>query len=201
MCHGCSFLYGFRYHLHSLVALGVYILSIQNIISSLIDQSGIGAGTDRVWKKQYILFLFPRTESRSGTRLIRERALFVIVFLSFFYFLSFHHLYYSTPYFTLLLYSGRSRCMLQLHPRAYGSQLGIRAHLRIPTWKVFKTMTRNAISQDSSLTTMSAISERQLQSSSRTWNTDRLGARLGVDVASAATAGALTCPVITVIDR
>ena len=62
-------------------------------------------------------------------------------------------------------------------------------------------MTRNAIPQDSSLTTMSAISERPLHSSAKTWNTDRLGARLGVDVASAATAGALTCPVITVIDR
>ncbi|RAK95449.1 cystathionine beta-lyase STR3 [Aspergillus ibericus CBS 121593] len=46
--------------------------------------------------------------------------------------------------------------------------------------------------------TMSTISE---QSISTDWNTNRLGARLGVDVASAATAGALTCPVITVIDR
>ncbi|EAW13402.1 uncharacterized protein ACLA_054490 [Aspergillus clavatus NRRL 1] len=33
------------------------------------------------------------------------------------------------------------------------------------------------------------------------WNTKQLGLRLGVDVASAAAAGALTCPVITVIDR
>ncbi|PWY75550.1 hypothetical protein BO70DRAFT_388782 [Aspergillus heteromorphus CBS 117.55] len=44
---------------------------------------------------------------------------------------------------------------------------------------------------------MSAISERTVSD----WNTSRLGTRLGVDVASAATAGALTCPVITVIDR
>jgi hypothetical protein len=33
------------------------------------------------------------------------------------------------------------------------------------------------------------------------WNTKDLGKRLGVDVASAATAGALTCPLITIIDR
>ncbi|KAJ5579999.1 uncharacterized protein N7459_005984 [Penicillium hispanicum] len=34
-----------------------------------------------------------------------------------------------------------------------------------------------------------------------TWNTKDLSLRLGVDVASAATAGALTCPLITIIDR
>ncbi|RMJ28680.1 hypothetical protein PHISP_00429 [Aspergillus sp. HF37] len=33
------------------------------------------------------------------------------------------------------------------------------------------------------------------------WNTRRLAPRLGVDVASAVTAGALTCPLITIIDR
>ncbi|KAJ5222689.1 uncharacterized protein N7469_008929 [Penicillium citrinum] len=33
------------------------------------------------------------------------------------------------------------------------------------------------------------------------WNTKDLWKRLGVDVASAATAGALTCPLITIIDR
>ncbi|KAL4976594.1 hypothetical protein BDW66DRAFT_51207 [Aspergillus desertorum] len=37
--------------------------------------------------------------------------------------------------------------------------------------------------------------------STKPWNTTRLGARFGVDIVSAATAGALTCPVITVIDR
>lgn len=35
----------------------------------------------------------------------------------------------------------------------------------------------------------------------RPWNTKDLGKRLGVDLASAATAGALTCPLITIIDR
>lgn len=35
----------------------------------------------------------------------------------------------------------------------------------------------------------------------KAWNTDRLAMRFGVDVTSAAIAGALTCPVITVIDR
>ncbi|KAJ5675697.1 hypothetical protein N7462_008594 [Penicillium macrosclerotiorum] len=34
-----------------------------------------------------------------------------------------------------------------------------------------------------------------------TWNKNDLGLRLGVDVASAAAAGALTCPLITIIDR
>ncbi|KAJ5788048.1 hypothetical protein N7457_003038 [Penicillium paradoxum] len=33
------------------------------------------------------------------------------------------------------------------------------------------------------------------------WNTEDLGKRFSVDVASAATAGALTCPLITIIDR
>ncbi|OOF91332.1 hypothetical protein ASPCADRAFT_211164 [Aspergillus carbonarius ITEM 5010] len=58
-------------------------------------------------------------------------------------------------------------------------------------------MPRNALSPEAPLT-MSTISEQAI---STEWNTNRLGARLGVDVASAATAGALTCPVITVIDR
>ncbi|RDW67175.1 uncharacterized protein DSM5745_09041 [Aspergillus mulundensis] len=40
-----------------------------------------------------------------------------------------------------------------------------------------------------------------IPSPSKSWNTNRLGARFGVDIVSAATAGALTCPIITVIDR
>ncbi|KAL3436387.1 hypothetical protein BDV09DRAFT_50455 [Aspergillus tetrazonus] len=40
-----------------------------------------------------------------------------------------------------------------------------------------------------------------IPSPTKSWNTNRLGARFGVDIVSAATAGALTCPVITVIDR
>ncbi|KAI2703624.1 hypothetical protein CBS147332_7610 [Penicillium roqueforti] len=39
------------------------------------------------------------------------------------------------------------------------------------------------------------------RSTASTWNTKDLGKRIGVDVASAATAGALTCPLITIIDR
>ncbi|KAL3460494.1 Cys/Met metabolism PLP-dependent enzyme-domain-containing protein [Aspergillus heterothallicus] len=35
----------------------------------------------------------------------------------------------------------------------------------------------------------------------KAWNTNRLAARFGADIVSAAAAGALTCPVITVIDR
>lgn len=57
-------------------------------------------------------------------------------------------------------------------------------------------MTRNVLSSDGALP-MQAVAERPTP----TWNTNRLGARVGVDIASAATAGALTCPVITVIDR
>ncbi|KAL4869399.1 hypothetical protein BDV12DRAFT_168083 [Aspergillus spectabilis] len=53
-----------------------------------------------------------------------------------------------------------------------------------------------ALAQDAALTVPQPI-----VSPTKAWNTNRLGARLGVDVVSAATAGALTCPVITVIDR
>ncbi|KAE8355069.1 Cys/Met metabolism PLP-dependent enzyme-domain-containing protein [Aspergillus coremiiformis] len=59
-------------------------------------------------------------------------------------------------------------------------------------------MPRNALSSDGALS-MQAVTERSTSQS--TWNTSRLGTRFGVDIASAATAGALTCPVITVIDR
>ncbi|PYH47192.1 uncharacterized protein BP01DRAFT_228388 [Aspergillus saccharolyticus JOP 1030-1] len=63
-------------------------------------------------------------------------------------------------------------------------------------------MTRSALSPPApSSLPMSAITERSMSPTTTKWNTDRLGMRLGVDVASAATAGALTCPVITVIDR
>ncbi|KAG2416628.1 hypothetical protein HFD88_007844 [Aspergillus terreus] len=57
-------------------------------------------------------------------------------------------------------------------------------------------MPSNAVSNDPALS-MSAMKER----SPTPRNTKRLGMRFGVDIASAATAGALTCPVITVIDR
>ncbi|KAL4993596.1 Cys/Met metabolism PLP-dependent enzyme-domain-containing protein [Aspergillus recurvatus] len=46
-----------------------------------------------------------------------------------------------------------------------------------------------------------AVNAALIPSSTKSWNTNRLGARFGVDIVSAATAGALTCPVITVIDR
>lgn len=49
--------------------------------------------------------------------------------------------------------------------------------------------------------TLSPDAALPIPSRDKKWNTNRLGARLGVDVVSAATAGALTCPVITVIDR
>ncbi|KAF7182082.1 hypothetical protein CNMCM7691_001470 [Aspergillus felis] len=65
-------------------------------------------------------------------------------------------------------------------------------------------MPRNALSPDGPVTIPGPAAERPLKASAPStskWNTDKLGMRLGVDVASAMTAGALTCPVITVIDR
>lgn len=75
------------------------------------------------------------------------------------------------------------------------------------------SMTRDAVVQDHSFT-MATI-ERSVRpgapkqatapatktNAASTWNTKDLGLRLGVDVASAGTAGALTCPLITIIDR
>ncbi|OJJ46486.1 hypothetical protein ASPZODRAFT_151999 [Penicilliopsis zonata CBS 506.65] len=46
-----------------------------------------------------------------------------------------------------------------------------------------------------------ATQDTPLPTVSSKWNTDRLGLRLGVDLASATAAGALTCPIITIIDR
>jgi hypothetical protein len=48
---------------------------------------------------------------------------------------------------------------------------------------------------------MSTVKQSSIAGSTAAWNTKDLGKRLGVDVASAATAGALTCPLITIIDR
>lgn len=70
-------------------------------------------------------------------------------------------------------------------------------------------MNRDAVAQDT-IFTMATVKQPQGQergqtpskrSTASTWNTKDLGQRLGVDVASAATAGALTCPLITIIDR
>ncbi|KAJ5090563.1 hypothetical protein N7532_009247 [Penicillium argentinense] len=74
-------------------------------------------------------------------------------------------------------------------------------------------MNRDAIAQDP--LTMATVSEHPVApacaqkpapapvpaGSMSTWNTKDLSLRLGVDVASAATAGALTCPLITIIDQ
>lgn len=66
------------------------------------------------------------------------------------------------------------------------------------------SMNRDAVAQDT-IFTMATVKQQQGQergrSTTSTWNTKDLGKRLGVDVASAATAGALTCPLITIIDR
>ncbi|KAL1856793.1 hypothetical protein Plec18167_005202 [Paecilomyces lecythidis] len=48
---------------------------------------------------------------------------------------------------------------------------------------------------------VAAVSDRTVSTSTKAWNTDSLGLRLGVDTASAAAAGALICPLITIIDR
>ncbi|KAF7718088.1 Uncharacterized protein PECH_002425 [Penicillium ucsense] len=74
------------------------------------------------------------------------------------------------------------------------------------------SMTRSAVAQDASspiipgsehLPKLSGASTQALPSpvAPSTWNTSNLGMRLGIDVVSAASAGALTCPLITIIDR
>ena len=71
------------------------------------------------------------------------------------------------------------------------------------------SMNRDAVVHDTILT-MATVKEQgqecqgqapSKRSTASTWNTKDLGKRIGVDVASAATAGALTCPLITIIDR
>lgn len=76
-------------------------------------------------------------------------------------------------------------------------------------------MTRDAVAQDASFA-MATVVERPAARPTppaanaevarapvvaSSWNTKDLGLRLGVDVVSAASAGALTCPLITIIDR
>lgn len=73
-------------------------------------------------------------------------------------------------------------------------------------------MSRDAVAQDASFP-MAAVDHPVAHSQkapvaspiptkpASVWNTKDLGLRLGVDVASAASAGALTCPLITIIDR
>lgn len=81
------------------------------------------------------------------------------------------------------------------------------------------SMTRDAVAQDTSSFAMATVERPVTPSTPKqapvspatvpaaktniasTWNTKDLGLRLGVDVASAATAGALTCPLIAIIDR
>lgn len=46
-----------------------------------------------------------------------------------------------------------------------------------------------------------AIDPETVMKPTTSWNTKNLGLRLGVDVASAATSGALVAPLITIIDR
>ncbi|KAJ5964590.1 uncharacterized protein N7479_004466 [Penicillium vulpinum] len=69
-------------------------------------------------------------------------------------------------------------------------------------------MNRDAVAQDTIFTMATVKQEQECQgqapstrSTASTWNTKDLGKRISVDVASAATAGALTCPLITIIDR
>lgn len=80
-------------------------------------------------------------------------------------------------------------------------------------WISRMSMTRDAVAQDASFA-VSSVSERpavrpavapatamQSPKVKPAWNTKDLGLRLGVDVVSAMSAGALTCPLITIIDR
>ncbi|KAL2810899.1 hypothetical protein BJX63DRAFT_400851 [Aspergillus granulosus] len=59
-----------------------------------------------------------------------------------------------------------------------------------------------ALPQDApTLSSIPTPSKPTLGLTDKSWNTNRLAARFGADIVSATTAGALTCPVITVIDR
>lgn len=95
----------------------------------------------------------------------------------------------------------------------HASRLGIFVTLRSRILRM--SMTRDAVAQDASFA-MATVSEHSVASPTLptagqkvapaptvtpTWNTQDLGLRLGVDVVSAASAGALTCPLITIIDR
>ncbi|KAJ5681699.1 uncharacterized protein N7477_001639 [Penicillium maclennaniae] len=71
-------------------------------------------------------------------------------------------------------------------------------------------MSRDAVAQDASfpmavdrpvVPSTKAPVAAPAQKPTSAWNTKDLALRLGVDVASAASAGALTCPLITIIDR
>ncbi|KAJ5170608.1 uncharacterized protein N7500_003391 [Penicillium coprophilum] len=68
------------------------------------------------------------------------------------------------------------------------------------------SMNRDGVAQDT-IFPMATIKQEQPQErqatrlTASTWNTKDMSKRLGVDVISAATAGALTCPLITIIDR
>lgn len=73
-------------------------------------------------------------------------------------------------------------------------------------------MSRDAVAQDASLpmaaidrpvapTTKAPVAVPPPKNPTSAWNTKDLALRLGVDVASAGSAGALTCPLITIIDR
>ncbi|CAL5869456.1 uncharacterized protein PFLUO_LOCUS3685 [Penicillium psychrofluorescens] len=61
-----------------------------------------------------------------------------------------------------------------------------------------------AVAQNASeFPSMATIKQRSpiARSTPPTWNSKDIGLRLGVDIASAMSAGALTCPLITIIDR
>lgn len=108
-------------------------------------------------------------------------------------------------------------CVCTLHIAAFllfhAPRLGVSVNLRsrIP----HMSMTREAVAQDASFA-MATVSERPVARPTSpaaspkvasapvvapSWNTKDLGLRLGVDVVSAASAGALTCPLIAIIDR
>jgi hypothetical protein len=95
----------------------------------------------------------------------------------------------------------------------HAPRLGISVTLRSRILRM--SMTRDAVAQDASFA-MATVSERPVARPTPptaspkvvpahvvapAWNTQDLGLRLGVDVVSAASAGALTCPLITIIDR
>ncbi|KAJ5895305.1 hypothetical protein N7495_006996 [Penicillium taxi] len=65
------------------------------------------------------------------------------------------------------------------------------------------SVTSDAVAQDTSFATDTSIPKvsTTVPKQASKWNSKDLGRRLGVDLVSAASAGALTCPIITIIDR
>lgn len=136
--------------------------------------------------------------------LVSPQAVFVIESFSF-GFCTRLRVFFSGFFCVCTLYIASS----PFHAPRLGISLALRSRI------IHMSMTRDAVAQDASFA-MATVSERPIARTTppaaspkvaavpvvaSSWNTKDLGLRLGVDVVSAASAGALTCPLITIIDR